>query len=72
VDLLRAQTMKAMAEAGIAIDTAQLDEFKSLADIDIKQSQEQRAIVNDQRQAERADRQEAREVMQPAEREFPQ
>jgi len=72
VDLLRAQTMKAMAEAGIAIDTAQLDEFKSLADIDIKQSQEQRAIVNDQRQAERAYRQEAREVMQPAEREFPQ
>mgnify|MGYP000265286762 CR=1 FL=1 len=73
VDLLRAQTMKAMAEAGIAIDTAQLDEFKSLADIDIKQSQEQRAIVNDQRQAERADRQEVREVMSPPEeREFPE
>ena len=69
VDLLRAQTMKAMAEAGIAIDTAQLDEFKSLADIDIKRSQEQRAAVNDARQAARADRQEVREVMAPAEQE---
>ena len=69
VDLLRAQTMKAMAEAGIAIDTAQLDEFKSLADIDIKRSQEQRAAVNDARQAARVDRQEMREVMAPAEQE---
>ena len=69
VDLLRAQTMKAMAGAGIAIDTAQLDEFKSLADIDIKRSQEQRAAVNDARQAARADRQEVREVMAPAEQE---
>jgi len=70
VDLLRAQTMKAMSEAGIAIDTAQLDEFRSLSDIEIKRSQEQRAIANDARQAARADRQEVREVMEPPETEM--
>ena len=65
VDLLRAQTMKAMAEAGIAIDTAQLDEFKSLEDIDIKRSQEARAAEKDMREAARADRNEVRETLAP-------
>lgn len=36
VDLIRAQTMKAMAEAGVTISDQQLDEFKSLADIEIR------------------------------------
>lgn len=36
VDLIRAQTMKAMADAGVVISNQQLDEFKSLADIEIR------------------------------------
>jgi hypothetical protein len=36
VDLIRAQTMKALAEAGVVVDSQQLDEFKSLADIELR------------------------------------
>lgn len=38
IDLLRAQTMKAMNEAGVVLSDAQLDEFKSLADIELRQN----------------------------------
>lgn len=37
VDLLRAQTMKALAEAGVAVDNQALDEFKSLNDIEFRE-----------------------------------
>lgn len=38
VDLLRAQTMKALAEAGVAVDSQVLDEFESLAEIELRQN----------------------------------
>lgn len=45
VDLIRAQTMKALAEAGVVIDRQNLDEFKSLADIELRANdQQQRAV----------------------------
>lgn len=66
IDNLAADTIKKLAEANVIPTNAQLDEFRSLADIDIKRSQEARATVNDQRQAERADRGEMREMMAPS------
>lgn len=38
VDLLRAQTMKALAEAGVTVDSQALDEFKSLKDIELREA----------------------------------
>jgi hypothetical protein len=67
VDLIRAQTMKALADAGVAIDNQALDEFKSLKDIEFRerdQSMQAAGMVADQssRAAEsaRADRGEMR------------
>jgi|TARA_R100000093_G_scaffold41509_4_gene21695 hypothetical protein len=67
VDNLRADTMKKLAEAGVVPNEAALNEFKSLEEIDIKRSQEQRAAVKDMREAARADRNEVREATAPAE-----
>lgn len=41
VDLIRAQTMKALAEAGVMVENQVLDEFKSLADIELRQNDQQ-------------------------------
>lgn len=41
VDLIRAQTMKALADAGVAVDSQALDEFKSLADIELRSNDQQ-------------------------------
>lgn len=38
VDLIRAQTMQALAKAGVEIDNQALDEFKSLKDIEFRES----------------------------------
>jgi hypothetical protein len=46
VDLLRAQTMKALAEAGVAISSQQLDEFKSLKDIEMREADQAMAAAN--------------------------
>lgn len=40
VDNLRASTMKLLAEAGIAVDNAALDEFVSLKDIELRERQQ--------------------------------
>lgn len=54
VDLIRAQTMKALAEAGVVIDRQNLDEFRSLADIELRANdQQQRAIDREVAQANR-------------------
>tara|TARA_R100001143_G_C3360213_1_gene134985 strand:+ start:6796 stop:9144 length:2349 start_codon:yes stop_codon:yes gene_type:complete len=46
VDNLRADTMKKLAEAGIAVDNAALDEFVSLREIDLKERQQAQSEVN--------------------------
>lgn len=46
VDLLRAQTMKALAEAGVTISSQQLDEFKSLKDIEMREADQAMAAAN--------------------------
>lgn len=48
VDLIRAQTMKAMADAGVTISSQQLDEFKSLADIELRTNEAARRAENEQ------------------------
>lgn len=48
VDLIRAQTMKAMADAGVVISNQQLDEFKSLADIEIRTAELQNKVQQQQ------------------------
>src|SRR5690606_13303888 len=48
VDLLRAQTMKALAEAGVAISSQQLDEFKSLKDIEMREADQAMAAERQQ------------------------
>lgn len=48
VDLLRAQTMKALAEAGVAISSQQLDEFKSLKDIEMREADQAMAAQTQQ------------------------
>ncbi|GMM93109.1 hypothetical protein [Qipengyuania sp. MTN3-11] len=57
VDNLRASTMKLLAEAGIAVDNAALDEFVSLKDIELRERQqassERNAMVDQARTAER-------------------
>lgn len=60
VDLIRAQTMKALADAGVALDAQALDEFKSLADIefranDARQREIDREVSQANRMAGRAD-----------------
>lgn len=67
VDLIRAQTMKALADAGVAIDSQALDEFKSLKDIEFRerdQSMQAAGMVADHavrsRDGDRADRGEER------------
>jgi hypothetical protein len=64
VDLLRAQTMKALAEAGVTVSSQQLDEFKSLADIEMRSADQAMSAEDRERDAqfrergeERADRQ---------------
>lgn len=44
VDLIRAQTMKALADAKVTLDDATLDEFKSLADIELRQNDQAMAL----------------------------
>lgn len=45
VDLIRAQTMKALADAGIAVDNAALDEFVSLKDIELRERQQTQSEI---------------------------
>ena len=41
VDLLRAQIVKTLADAGVAVDKQALDEFKSVSDIELRQNDQQ-------------------------------
>lgn len=45
VDLLRAQIVKTLADAGVAIDKQALDEFKSVSDIELRQNEQQMKAV---------------------------
>jgi len=53
IDLIRAQAMKAISDAGVAISSQNLDEFKSLADIELREADMRQREIS--RQEDRAD-----------------